>query len=86
MAECSCEDYGKMIYRKKPVEVEATKFDPDIHPWPDGVKLDKFTNRFYIETLEGKMIVTPGDMVITGVAGEKYACKPDIFEKTYERA
>ena len=39
---------------------------------------------FFIRTLEGDMRVSPGDWVITGVAGEKYACKPDIFEKTYE--
>ena len=26
-----------------------------------------------------------GDWIITGVNGEKYPCKPDIFEKTYER-
>lgn len=23
--------------------------------------------------------------IITGVNGEKYPCKPDIFEKTYEK-
>ena len=28
--------------------------------------------------------VHPGDWIITGVQGEKYPCKPDIFEKTYE--
>ena len=26
----------------------------------------------------------PGDWIITGIAGETYACKPDIFEQTYE--
>ena len=30
--------------------------------------------------------VTPGDWIITGVEGEVYACKPDIFEQTYEPA
>jgi len=25
-----------------------------------------------------------GDMLITGVKGELYPCKPDIFEATYE--
>lgn len=39
-----------------------------------------------VETLEGNMIASPGDWIITGVAGEKYPCKPDIFEKTYEPA
>jgi len=37
-----------------------------------------------IETLEGPHLVTPGDWIITGVRGEHYACKPDIFEQTYE--
>ena len=37
-----------------------------------------------IKTLEGWMLVRPGDFVIRGVAGEHYACKPDIFLKTYE--
>jgi hypothetical protein len=41
-------------------------------------------NYGYIETLEGGHIVTAGDWIITGVHGEKYPCKPDIFEKTYE--
>jgi hypothetical protein len=40
--------------------------------------------RWYIETLEGQMEVSDGDWVITGVKGEKYPCKPDIFELTYE--
>ena len=26
-----------------------------------------------------------GDYIITGVQGEKYPCKPDIFEETYEQ-
>ena len=38
----------------------------------------------WIDTLEGGHIVCPGDWIITGVAGENYPCKPDIFEKTYE--
>lgn len=31
-------------------------------------------------------VVCPGDFIITGVKGENYACKPDIFEATYEPA
>jgi hypothetical protein len=37
-----------------------------------------------ISTLEGDMKANPGDWIITGVNGEVYPCKPDIFEKTYE--
>ena len=40
----------------------------------------------WIDTLEGGHIVCPGDWVITGVKGEHYPCKPDIFESTYEAA
>jgi hypothetical protein len=38
----------------------------------------------WIDTLEGGHIVCPGDWVITGVQGERYPCKPDIFAATYE--
>jgi hypothetical protein len=38
----------------------------------------------WIDTLEGGHIVCPGDWIITGVNGEKYPCKPSIFDKTYE--
>lgn len=37
-----------------------------------------------IKTLEGWHEVTPGDWIITGVKGEVYPCKPDIFEATYD--
>lgn len=32
-----------------------------------------------------KHIAFEGDWIIKGVQGEFYPCKPDIFEKTYER-
>lgn len=38
----------------------------------------------WIDTLEGGHNVCPGDWIITGVQGEHYPCKPDIFEATYE--
>lgn len=43
-----------------------------------------------IKTLEDGMsgqvvhIATEGDYIIKGVQGEFYACKPDIFEETYQ--
>lgn len=39
---------------------------------------------YLIPTLEGTMKFTPGDMLITGVKGEIYPCKQDIFEATYD--
>lgn len=36
-----------------------------------------------IDTLEGKHAVSPGDWIITGIHGEHYPCKPEVFEATY---
>ena len=37
-----------------------------------------------VGTLESpNHLVSPGDWIITGVRGEHYPCKPDIFEATY---
>jgi hypothetical protein len=38
----------------------------------------------WIDTKEGGHIICPGDYIITGVQGERYPCKPDIFVTTYE--
>lgn len=37
-----------------------------------------------IRTLEGYMTISPGDYIITGILGERYPCKPEIFAATYE--
>ncbi len=42
-------------------------------------------NDLRIVTLEGLMKADVGDYIIRGVNGEYYPCKPDIFEKTYEK-
>ena len=39
----------------------------------------------WIDTREGDHIVCFGDWIITGIAGENYPCKPDIFSLTYEK-
>ena len=87
-------------FRKKPVVIEAVQFTQDMADTneniPDGVICNsvsfsdsEMTQRtgygFCIRTLEGDMSVTVGDWIITGVKGEKYPCKPDIFEATYDR-
>jgi len=41
--------------------------------------------QLYIGTLEGVYTVTWDDWIIKGVKDEIYACKPDVFELTYER-
>jgi hypothetical protein len=38
----------------------------------------------FIKTLEGCHAISEGDWIITGVKGERYPCKADIFEATYE--
>lgn len=71
-------------FRKKPGEIEATQwFKHGDHP---AVRSDPSLRRDqgWVTTLEGVHVVTPGDWIITGVKGEHYPCKPDIFEATYE--
>ncbi len=40
----------------------------------------------WIDTREDGHRVCPGDWIITGVMAERYPCKPDVFEATYEEA
>lgn len=76
-----------MFFRKKPVVIEAMQFvvnSPD--GWPIGVYKDAEAETGYaVDTLEGPLQVREGDWIITGVKGERYPCKPDIFEATYEQ-
>lgn len=39
----------------------------------------------FIATSEGNDYISEGDWIITDMANERYLCKPNIFEKTYER-
>lgn len=59
-------------------------------PWSfeyKGWSITHENNECYlIPTLEGIHNFTPDDMLITGINGEIYPCKKDIFEKTYEPA
>lgn len=58
--------------------------DADGHALPEGKSSERIG--LLIPTLEGLMTAVEGDWIIKGVKGEIYACKPDIFEMTYERA
>jgi len=44
----------------------------------------RFHDHGWIDTLEDGHRVCPGDWIITGVRGERYPCKPDIFAATYD--
>ena len=79
-------------YVIRPVVIEAEQFFIHHSKYPDGVVYDMYDypdgcqrpGNFRIETLEGWMQVDNGDWIITGDAGEKYPCKPDIFAQTYD--
>jgi hypothetical protein len=82
-------------FRKKPVVIQAVQFaaadistqehvnfgwpkengDKSCHPL-DGV--------YWVSTLEGPLHVSEGDWIITGIKGEHYPCKPEIFESSYD--
>ncbi len=71
---------GVEKYRPTIAELEKL-LDQGTQPMlsPDG-------HCFVVKTLEGMHFVSDGDWVITGVKGEKYPCKDDIFKATYEPA
>ena len=75
--------------------VAAGLADPDAHivdgvPWSFQYNGHSITHEaddhYLILTLEGIMDFRPTDMLITGVKGEIYPCKLDIFEATYDPA
>jgi len=69
-------------FRKKPIVIEAEQFWPEQPTWPPGVVMRGAA--YFIKTLEGEHVATPGDWIIRGIANELYPCKPEIFELTYE--
>ena len=77
-------------FRKRPVVIEAIQFtgknDAECLEFCQCAKdPEESKPSLIISTLEGNMICSIGDWIIKGVNGEFYPCKPDIFEKTYER-
>ena len=78
-----------MKYRKKPIIIEAIQWNGK-----NLSEIDNFMGRLVenkgttlvIHTLEGDMEASINDYIIKGVNSEFYPCKPDIFDKTYERA
>lgn len=82
-----------MKFRKKPVMVEAVQFfaadaatQEHVNfgcPCGDNEACGK-CGKWWISTLEGPLFVSEGDWIITGIKGEHYPCKPDIFAATYE--
>lgn len=79
-------------FRKKPIVIEAEQYHYGDHELDVKYALYQTHSRDHLErikwirTLEGQHAVSDGDWIITGIKGERYPCKPDIFEATYEPA
>jgi len=77
-------------YLKRPIIVSAIQFteaNTEIIREFTGQRLSAFhrkNNKFYINTLEGMMLVNVGDYIVRGVADEYYCVREDIFNMTYE--
>ncbi len=84
-------------YIKNPIPIEAIEYKPgledgfddmdsafnaglDVIHYENPVDADKIP---FIITLEGKHYINKGDYIITGIDGERYPCKREIFFKTY---
>ena len=77
-----------MKYRKKPVTIEAIKWTGDnlseVIALGNTRIIVRDNNVLIIPTLEGDHEAQIGDMIIKGIKGELYPCKPDIFDATYD--
>ena len=83
-----------MKYRNKPVVIDAVQWDGKADT-ANAILGDRYgfdweytykeSSSLTIPTNEGRKIAQVGDWIITGIKGEKYPCKPDIFDATYER-
>lgn len=75
---------------KSEIVIDATQFWPGMHINSEtgevmlrGLEYDD-DDRLVCHTLEGPLFVTAGDWIVTGLKGERYPVKPDIFEAKYE--
>lgn len=76
---CEFVNVGKLI-DGKPEGKYQTEDDHIVDDFPgEGARI-----ALALPTLEGLMVASQGDWIIKEIEGEFYACKPDIFEATYE--
>lgn len=77
---------------RKVATIQAEQFDGSlgmVATYDIKFKNDKSTPnefrplKFYIDTLEGGLEIHKGDWIATGVDGEHWAIKDDIFKKSY---
>jgi hypothetical protein len=75
-----------MRYRKRPVEVDAVRFNGNFDEIERfcGGDAEYRNGELVVATWEGALRASPGDWIIRGVRGEFYPCKPDVFDVTYE--
>lgn len=79
-------------FRKKPVVIEAVKYDGTENSVIDILELQGSGVRrlricggdVLVNTPDGIMRAKKGDWIIRGVEGELYPCESKKFEKTYE--
>jgi len=81
-------------YVKKPIVIQAVKFtgenEEELRLFCGDALGAIVDGEAHIRTLEdGRLsqvehMATVGDYIIKGIRGEFYACKPDIFEASYE--
>lgn len=69
-------------FRKKPIIVEAIQWH--IGKEIKGVYFDTDKFGYFVDTPEGPSKVSEGDWIIVGIAGERYPCRDDIFQVTYD--
>jgi hypothetical protein len=76
-------------YKTRPCEIEAIQWTGkniiEILDWGQGNILWNDVDDLFIDTLEGRMKADINDYIIKGLRGEFYPCKPDVFEKKYEK-
>jgi hypothetical protein len=78
-------------FRKKPTVIEAEQFFSDCQPLPfsdkNAVCYEMKEDRWFVVTIHGQeTTIVDGDWIIPEPDGVHfYPCKPDIFQKTYDR-
>lgn len=86
-----------LSFVKKPIQIQAVRWYPDARlgewvlgqfvryqPGKDEYGVEYEPHGCGIPTLEGYMLIQPGDWLVRGLAGELYPCKDHIFRRSYD--
>jgi hypothetical protein len=83
-------------YRKKPIEIEAMRYEPppngnidELQTWgakvePAGEWGSNYDIRVYNASHDDWNLAHPGDWILRGIDDEFYPCEPAIFWNTYD--